>query len=74
MAGSAIGEHNMKVPEWTWSLRVAEGARKNRKLGRNPRTMRLTGELSLLHYRKSGIVALGGCYTASFSMPIFRSR
>ena len=44
MAGSAIGEHNMKVPEWTWSLRVAEGARKNRKLGRNPRTMRLTGE------------------------------
>ena len=50
----------MKVPEWTRSLRVAEGARKNRKLGRNPRTMRLTGELSLLHYRKSGIVALGG--------------
>jgi hypothetical protein len=27
----------------------AEGARINRKLGRNPRTMRLTGELSLLH-------------------------
>lgn len=39
----------MKVPECTHSLRAAEGARKNRKLGRNPRTMRLTGELSLLH-------------------------
>ena len=64
----------MKVPEWTRSLRVAEGARKNRKLGRNPRTMRLTGELSLLHYRKSGIVALGGCYAASFSMPRFFDR
>ena len=51
----------MKVPECAHSLPAAEGARKNRKLGRNPRTMRLTGELSLLHYRKSRNVALGGC-------------
>jgi hypothetical protein len=48
--GSSPGvEYNMKAPEYTRRLRAAEGARTNRKLGRNPRTMRLTGELSLLH-------------------------